>query len=491
MRYLEKIGAKYWLLLVIISIPLLGYLGAFPIRLWDESRQAINAYEMYKNGNYIVTYFKGIPDMWNTKPPLLVWCQVVLMKLIGVNEWAIRLPSAFAGILTCTTIFSFSFYYLKNFWLGFLSVIVLVSSQGYIDEHVVRTGDFDALLTLFTTLMGVFAFIYVETKQSKYIYLFFSVSALAVLTKGIAGLLFLPGIFAFVVLQKGLITLLKNKHAYVALLFFLLIVLGYYMAREFFNEGYLQAVWDNELGGRYLAENEEHNGPFWFYLKDMFTRDFVLIYYVLIPIGGWLGLKSNDEKTKRFFLFSILITFLFLIVISFAKTKLRWYEVPVYPWFAFFIARAIEDEFRRLVVFFKNRKSIFFRSIPYLFLFFIMLIPYFRSLKRVFKITEHEWNIELYEVSYYLRDALINNVNLNNQFLLTEDDAYRPFEMFYVELLKDKGINISIESLEEMKEGQVVFTSIKETSDFVKENYLYTVLQSKGNVVTYKLHGKK
>ena len=30
-----------------------------------------------------MTYYLDEPDMWNTKPPLLVWLQVIFMKLLG------------------------------------------------------------------------------------------------------------------------------------------------------------------------------------------------------------------------------------------------------------------------------------------------------------------------------------------------------------------------------------------------------------------------
>ncbi len=491
MEYLKKIRFKYLVLMVLASIPLFGYLGTLPIRLWDESRQAINAFEMYKNGNFIVTYFQGCPDMWNTKPPLLVWLQVALMKVIGANELAIRLPSALAGFLTCGVIFIFAVRYLKNFWLGFLGVVVLVSSQGYIDEHVVRTGDYDALLTLFTTLMGLFAFIYIESKQSKYLYVFFGVSTLAVLTKGVAGLLFLPGIFLFVLFQKELIFLLKNKHFYLAVLLFLSIVIGYYLSREFYNEGYIKAVWDNELGGRYMATTEGHNAPFWFYIDNIISKDLLFIYSVLLPAGCLSGLRSQNERLKRFFKFIFLVSLSFLLIISLSKTKLKWYEVPLYPWFAFFIASFIEYDFRRLLSYFRKKKRPFLMVAPYFFLVLVTLIPYLISIKRVYKPKEHERDISLYEVSYYLRDALMNGIDLNNQTLLIEECEYRPVELFYVELLKDKGVNISVENLEEMKVGQIVFTGEGETNDFIRNNYLHTVLYSKGSIVTYKLHGKK
>ena len=72
---------KYIVLALLVYVPIFGHLNTLPIRIWDESRLATNAYEMLKNGNFIVTYFDGKPDMWNTKPPLLIWLDVLFMKI--------------------------------------------------------------------------------------------------------------------------------------------------------------------------------------------------------------------------------------------------------------------------------------------------------------------------------------------------------------------------------------------------------------------------
>ena len=99
---------KFIVLVILIYIPVFSHLDTLPIQLWDESRLAINAYEMHHFGQYLVTHFDGLPDLWNTKPPLLIWMQVFWMKIIGVNEIALRLPSALAALLTIISILIFS-----------------------------------------------------------------------------------------------------------------------------------------------------------------------------------------------------------------------------------------------------------------------------------------------------------------------------------------------------------------------------------------------
>jgi hypothetical protein len=93
---LLKNGWKYSLLLLLIYFSLFLHIGGLPLMGWDESRLAIDAYEMYHNGNYLIPAFDKMPDMWNTKPPLMIWFQVLFMKLFGVNELGIRLPSVLA-----------------------------------------------------------------------------------------------------------------------------------------------------------------------------------------------------------------------------------------------------------------------------------------------------------------------------------------------------------------------------------------------------------
>ena len=142
---------KYLLIALLISVPIFGHLDTLPIRIWDESRLAVNANEMQKDGDFIVTHFYGQPDMWNTKPPLMIWLQAFFMKTIGAGELAVRLPSALAAFFTSITLLVFFRRYI-SFWFGSISVMILVTSSGYIGLHASRTGDYDTLLTLFTTL---------------------------------------------------------------------------------------------------------------------------------------------------------------------------------------------------------------------------------------------------------------------------------------------------------------------------------------------------
>ena len=94
------------LIFVIACYPIFFFRLHLPsIRMWDESRRAINAFEMTINGNWLVTHYDGKPEMVGTKPPLLIWCIALSMKVFGYNEFALRLPSAVCAMSTTIIIF--------------------------------------------------------------------------------------------------------------------------------------------------------------------------------------------------------------------------------------------------------------------------------------------------------------------------------------------------------------------------------------------------
>ncbi len=97
---------KYILLAIIIlaSFLRLYKLGSYPPSLnWDEASLGYNAYSILKtgydeHGKFMpLTNFGAFGDY---KPPLYIYATVPSIAIFGLNEFAIRLPSAFFGILT-------------------------------------------------------------------------------------------------------------------------------------------------------------------------------------------------------------------------------------------------------------------------------------------------------------------------------------------------------------------------------------------------------
>lgn len=330
----------FLLLLVGFYFPLFVHLDSFSLRIYDEARRAVNAFEMWQTGDLLVTTYEFEPEMWGTKPPLLIWCQALMIELLGPTVLAIRLPSALAGLATALLLFGFAYRKLGGWPAGLTASFALLTANAYLkSSHSVRTGDFDALLVLFCTAYLLAFFLYLESKQTRYLYLTALGILLAVLTKSIAGLLFGPGLLLYLLFKSELLPLLRNRHFYFSAVLCLLGIAAFYLSREQYNPGYLQAVWENELGGRYGQTLEAHKHPFSYYFERLPERFPYFLLFTLLGIGwGFSRFRKRQSFTQRFALYSTLLTLSYLFVISNSGTKLAWYDLPVFPFLSLLAA---------------------------------------------------------------------------------------------------------------------------------------------------------
>ncbi|MFO7613343.1 MAG: glycosyltransferase family 39 protein [Bacteroidales bacterium] len=482
---------QLWLVFVLfitlISIPVFVNLDKPVVRLWDESRRGINAYEMFHNGNWLVTHYNGEPEMWGTKPPLLIWLQVISMKIVGPGELALRLPSAIAAFLTCLLIFLFSAQYLKNPLFGLIWGLVLVTSNSYIDFHAARTGDFDALMTLFMLLYNLAFFKYIEEKKNKDLYLTIIFITLAAFTKGIAGLLFLPGLFLYAVFTRSSMMILKNRHTYYGMLIFLVVIAGFYLGREAVNPGYLKAIWANEIGGRYLETLEKHDKNFWFYLQRLKWPGLIKWWPFILP-GVIAGLMMKEKRYRKLIIFSLMLTISHLLIISASQTKLEWYNIPEYPYFALFIASFI---WFIITINIKISEIIGLSFLKILAVIFTVIIFYEPSrlmAKKIFNPSEGTWHLKDHEILYVLRDGLHGRRDLDGYILLHAGP--KAHTMFYMNLMKDKGIDIARKEKDRLNPGDKVIAYQPDVKKFIEENYNIVILEEQSYVRIYQIEKK-
>ncbi|MDR0364857.1 MAG: glycosyltransferase family 39 protein [Bacteroidales bacterium] len=476
------------LLIALLYQPVFGHLGTFPIRMWDESRLAVNAYEMYRDGDIIVTRFGESPDRWNTKPPLLIWCQALCMKIFGPGEFALRLPSAMATFLTCCFLLFFCSKYLKKYWLGFIAVLFLITATGYVREHGTRTGDYEAMLALFTTLSYLFFFIFLETNKKKYLYYFFIGLALGVLTKSVSCLIFLPGLAVYILCQKKLLYLLKNRDFYIGLGIFLILVFGYYITRELVGPGYLKTVYGNELGGRFLHVQDEHNHNGWYYITN-FIKQNRFAFSWTIPTGLLIGLLSKDQKVKRLTLYSFIMIIGYTLFISISKTKLNWYDHPLYPFLAILAGLFCYTIFDLINKIPASKHQLIFNILPFVFLFVVFKQPYQKIFNMTNSPVESKWGADFYRVSYFLRDGLRGKKDLNGYTIIVE--AYEPQIFFYTNILCDRGVKLKKTFVSGLTTANNVIASKPQHHEYIKENFEYEITYHDKNLIVYNLTAKQ
>lgn len=479
---------KVILFLLLVYSPFFLHLGDLPIRIWDEARVIANTLEMSENGNYLVPHFEGRPEMWNTKPPLAIWCQLFFLKMAGNEEVSFRLPSAIAGFLTTLLILLVFTRYIKSYWFGFIAVLVLITANGYIGDHVTRTGDYDALLVLFMTFYALCFFLYTETRKQKFLHFFFVGLALAVLTKSIQGLLFLPALAVYLLVSRNLLNFLKNRWVYFDLVIVLIVVAGYYWLRESVNPGYLEAVFSNELGGRYLATTENHRHEFTYYISLLYNEHFGS-WLLFVPLVFFTGYLTTDNVIRRLLIFSGILALLYLLTISFSGTKLAWYDAPLYPFLAIIAAAVIYNFFTLLSA--GANSTAFSRQhlMPYIFLFVLFLFPYRDIVDKVYKPREIPREQGFYMISHYLQDAVRGNHDIFNHTVCY--DGYNLHLRYYTDQLNKKGQHVTFADVSQLKEGSLVLFSQENIQKDIERTYFYQEESSHYNVKIYRINGTR
>jgi 4-amino-4-deoxy-L-arabinose transferase-like glycosyltransferase len=301
------------------------------MRWWDESMFAVNTYEMMHNGNYFTPYFNGVPDGFNTKPPLTIWVQMVFVKLIGYNELALRLPSALAAGLTVVMLFHFLAKNYSVVWAWF-SALILLTSSGFVHFHTARTADSDALLTFFLLASNICFVKYYNGGHSRNILMFVLFISLAFSTKMYAALLFIPAYFYLLFLDKKIKETFFNKYFLAGCLFFVLTNTLLIVLRELQSPGYVREILFKDAG-RIFTAIEKHNGSIFFYFDNLFRTRFSIWIVLLIP-GFFFAFYNEDLKAKKLLSISVILVFSYLLIISLSVTKLEWYDMPLYPLFA-------------------------------------------------------------------------------------------------------------------------------------------------------------
>ena len=462
-------------------IPLFMHLDSQPLFVFDEGRLANNALEMAQDGHWIVTHYDGRPDLWNTKPPLMLWLQALCMKALGIDLLAVRLPSALAGLAAVIAVFVFSFRQFRSLLPAAAASLVLLTIPAYVTTHGTRTGDFDALLTLWSTLFlfQIFRWLLAEeaSLRKKHIWLAMGFFTLGVLTKGIVIFIFLPGLFVFLLAARQLPAMLRQRHFYYATLASVAAIAAWYLGREYARPGYLKAVAENELGGRFLTVVEEHEGPWSFYFENFWEWEF-LPWIVFIPLAIWYAVRDTSAARRLLWRFLLWNATGFLLIISFALTKLNWYAIPVFPLLSVAVGGALGLMLAQV------------REWPKpagvskgLVLFGLFLLPYVQQIKLAyqFKDTYHGWEQRLY-------GGFMKKVKTWPHYTVVQTD-YNTHIAFYVKKYKAEGKDVAVKYPNELVPGDTILLCEERTRKAVLEQRALDELFVEKNCGLYLVKG--
>ncbi|MFN6561790.1 MAG: ArnT family glycosyltransferase [Nostoc sp. ChiSLP01] len=342
--------------------------------------------QMFITGDWITPFFNG--DTRFDKPALIYWCQAIAYAIIGVNEWAVRLPSAIAAFgLICLAFYTVQWYLAKQdefeqvsrptrrYLISFLAA-ALMALNG---ETIIwaRTGVSDMLLTgcMASALLCFFlGYAKGETNEitnaqspitnrqspvpNNWYLGFYVLIATAILTKGPVGIV-LPGLIVFAFLLY--VGKLREVFREMRLLLGILIILGLsvpWYALVIWRNGwnYINAFFGYHNIERFTEVVNGHSAPWYFY--------FVIVLLGFAPYSVYLPIslfrlkfwqRSHWLSQQRFQQLSLFAGFWFVGIFGFfsiAVTKLPSYVLPLMPaaailvalfWSDFFVSTQKED----------------------------------------------------------------------------------------------------------------------------------------------------
>lgn len=341
----------YYLPALLIVVLTISFFRLASLTLFDVDEAVFSeaTREMVESDNWLTPTYNGVNRY--DKPILFYWIMALSYKTFGINEWGARFPSASAGTLLCLFLFLFMRRQADERHAFFTVISLVLSLYFVLYSHAAVT---DMTLTLFITLSLLCFYQFVgqeqESAQSRrfYLYGFYLFSALAVLTKGLIGIVFPFGIAGlYLLITEGIGGTGKIISAGGAALF-LLVAAPWYLAelsvngREFVDQFFIKHHFK-----RYTDVISGHKGPWYYYVLTLLIG--LVPWVTFLPggiAGAWsrfrLARSKNGAVTAHSPEFFALLWFAVIVVFfSFSTTKLPNYILPSIPAAAILIAKGM------------------------------------------------------------------------------------------------------------------------------------------------------
>ena len=339
MTFKNSIDRYYILFLCIAFVALILGLGSYGLAETSEARYAEISREMFVYGDYLNPELLGIFHFH--KPPIAYYLTALGYQLFGVNEFGARFFLQVAIIIQLLLVYRLADLLYKNKWVAFMAGLIYFSLPIVLISS--RNLTTDAFLTTFI-IASIYCWqVYSDKAKILFLYFFYALVGIALLTKGPVALLFVAVYIAVskIILKKGL---RLSVHHVLGILLCIGIGASWYVLVMLENPKLWDYFIQKQLISRMNSNSFNRSKPFWFYLP--------LILVMLLP---WLlalvprfksHLKSipGQEPVTKILLYSSVVLF---ILFSIFSTKLILYILPVFWMPAIIIAAEIKKATQR------------------------------------------------------------------------------------------------------------------------------------------------
>ncbi|MEN9916628.1 MAG: undecaprenyl-diphospho-4-amino-4-deoxy-L-arabinose--lipid 4-amino-4-deoxy-L-arabinose transferase [Pseudomonadota bacterium] len=327
------------------------FLGTRPLSVPDEGRYAEIPREMLVLHDFVTPHLNEIK--YFEKPPLFYWLQAGAIKALNpliiktenivtkpkknhylapISEWTIRLPNAIIAVLGCLLVYAAGRILFER-RAGLLSAIILASSLLYFALARMVTLD----MTLSMCLSGSLLAFLVASNQSPGLgrrFLFYSAyifAGLAVLTKGLIGIIFPIMIIGLWILLLNQWRLLKECYLPSGIFLFLLIVLPWHVLVQTRNPEFFQFYFIDQQILRYSTLIAQRYQPDWFFIPIFIAGFLPWVCFFPQAIMSHFPRNLQQFKEKKNYIFILLWIAIIFLFFSFSHSKLIPYILPIFP----------------------------------------------------------------------------------------------------------------------------------------------------------------
>jgi 4-amino-4-deoxy-L-arabinose transferase-like glycosyltransferase len=229
----------------------------------DEGRYAEIPREMLSGGDWVIPHLNAL--VYLEKPPLQYWLTALSFRAFGENEFAARLCTGLAGYLSLATVFLLG----RKLW-GFDAGVraLLFTSASTLFVLLGHQLTLDMLLS-FCSTAALGAFLMAQSRRGEswraWMLGCWAAMALAVLTKGLIGVLIPAATSCVYVLWQRDWTLLRRLNLRWGLPLFTAIAAPWFVLAARANPQFLKFFFVREHFQRFLTPIEHRTQPWWFF----------------------------------------------------------------------------------------------------------------------------------------------------------------------------------------------------------------------------------
>lgn len=339
---------RVWLLLAIFAIAWFCNLGYRHLVRPDEGRYAEIPREMVASGDWVTPRLNGFK--YFEKPALQYWATAAAFTAFGQNEWAARLWPGLTGFLGVLLVF-WAGNRLFGPPAGFHGAAVAASSAIYVFIGHALTLD---MATAFFLSACVFAIAVAQrdaaasAERRRWMLAAWAAAALAVLSKGLIGVVLPAGAMALYVLVERDWRRIGRLHIVSGGLLFLAIAAPWFIAVSLANPEFFHFFFIQEHFERFLTKEHGRYQPVWYFLPVLLAG--ILPWIVSLFPALWRASKSSpgaNFQPQRFLLAWCVVVFVFF---SLSDSKLGSYILPMFPALALLIGSYLASAGRRVAV---------------------------------------------------------------------------------------------------------------------------------------------